>query len=103
MPSIIYGGVRYNQTRHAIYCKKCEDTIESRHNHDFKICKCGTVGIDGGIEDGNHILGNLVDMEIRNVYCAFVNKKRIWLPQEVIEEHFAELIAKGGTCKDMAS
>ena len=100
MPSIIYGGVRYNQTRHAIYCKKCEDTIESKTGNDFKLCKCGAVGIDGGISSGNRILGNLIDMETRAVYCAFVNKKRIWLPQEGVEERFA---TKSATCKGMAS
>lgn len=92
MPSIVYGGVTYNQTRHAIYCKKCEDTIDSKHAHDFKMCKCGTIGIDGGIDAGNRIIGNIVDMETRCIYCAFVNKKRIWLPQEVVEERFAALI-----------
>ena len=103
MPSIIYGGVRYEQTRHAIYCKKCQETIESKHNHDFKYCKCGAVGIDGGIGGGNRILGNLVDMEIRDVYCTFVNKKRVWLPQEVVEERFAELIVKAEACRGMVS
>lgn len=94
MPSIIYGGVRYNQTRHAIFCKNCKDTIESRHNYDFKLCKCRAIGIDGGIGASNRILGNLTDMEIRDVYCTFVNKKRILLPQEVVDKSFAELITK---------
>jgi hypothetical protein len=90
MPYISYGGLRYNQTRHAIYCKKCEETIESNHIHDYKLCKCGAVGIDGGIFTGNRIIGNILDMETRAVYCSFTNKKQIWLPQEVIEMHFAK-------------
>ena len=31
-----------------IRCKKCGDTIESTHRHDFKFCKCGAVAVDGG-------------------------------------------------------
>ena len=78
MPSIVYGGLRYTQTRHAIQCKKCLETIESKHQHDFKYCSCRAVGIDGGIGAGNRILGNLSDMEDRSMYCAFVQKKKIW-------------------------
>jgi hypothetical protein len=80
MPSIVYGGLRYTQTRHAIYCKKCNETLESKHVHDFKMCSCGAVGIDGGISAGNRILGNRSDMEDRSMYCAIVDKKKVWLP-----------------------
>jgi hypothetical protein len=90
MPSIIYGGVRYIQVRHAIYCKLCKDTIESKDEHNFKWCSCGSIGIDGGIKDGNRILGNMCDIETRSMYHTFLNKKRIWLPQTVIEENFKE-------------
>ena len=30
-------------------------------------------------------------MEDRSMYCAVVNKKKIWLPQSVIEQQFIEL------------
>lgn len=63
MSSIVYAGVRYIQVRHAIQCRKCLETIVSKHIHDFKMCSCGAVGIDGGILDGNRTLGNLRDME----------------------------------------
>ena len=89
MPSIIYGGLRYTQTRHAIQCKKCLETIESKDIHDLKECSCGAVGIDGVISAGNRILGDLSDMENRSMYCANVEKKKIWLPPNIIEEHFA--------------
>ena len=88
MASIVYAGVRYTQTRHAIQCKKCLETIESKHRHDFKYCSCRAVGIDGGISAGNRILGNLSDIEDRSMYCAIVGKKKIWLPQFAIEENF---------------
>jgi hypothetical protein len=91
MPSIIYGGLRYTQTRHAIYCKKCKETIESKHVHDFKYCSCQAVGIDGGISAGNRILGYLSDMEDRSMYRAVIQKKKVWLPQTVIEERFLQI------------
>ncbi len=85
MPTIVYAGVRYAQTRHAIRCRKCLETIESKHIHDFKYCSCSAVGIDGGISDGNRILGNLTDIEDRRMYCANVQGKKIWLPSSIIE------------------
>ncbi len=45
-----------------IRCKKCGDIIESKHVHDFKMCKCGAVGVDGG-HDYLRRLGNLDDWE----------------------------------------
>ena len=88
MPSIVYAGVRYTQIRHAIQCKKCLNTIESKHRHDFKYCQCKAVGIDGGVSAGNRILGNLVDIENRSMYCTIINKKKIYLPELIIQEYF---------------
>ena len=88
MPSIVYDGVRYTQTKHAIQCKICSETIESKHSRDFKYCSCKAVGIDGGISGGNRILGNPSDWEYRSMYCAIIQKKKTWLPQFAIEEHF---------------
>ena len=55
-----------------IKCKKCGDVIESTHRHDFKICKCGAVAIDGwhdhlrrcGDLDGYEDLSISEDIEI---------------------------------------
>jgi hypothetical protein len=46
------------------------------------------VGIDGGISAGNRLIGNLEDMENRSMYCAIIEKKKVWLPQDVIEGLF---------------
>jgi hypothetical protein len=94
MPSIIYGGLRYTQTRHAIQCKICLDTIESKHRHDFKMCSCGSVGIDGGIDDGNRILGEPSDIEDRGMYCAILQTKKIWLPPDLIQHVPHRLMTK---------
>jgi hypothetical protein len=91
MATIIYGGLKYSQVRHAIYCKLCKDTIESTSVHDFKYCSCGKIGIDGGVSVGNRILGNLCDIETRSMYCAVVGGKKLWLPQTILEENFARL------------
>jgi len=68
------------QVRHAVLCRKCLETIESKHIHDFKECSCGSVGIDGGISDGNRILGDPSDIDNRSMYCATVQNKKLWLP-----------------------
>ena len=90
MPHIIYGGLKYTQVRHAIYCKRCQDTIESNDIHDFKYCLCGAVGIDGGIYNGNGLSGNFSLMEDRSMYVATIGKNeyKLWLPENVIEDHF---------------
>jgi hypothetical protein len=84
MSSILYGGLRYTKIRHAVFCKKCKNTIESVSQHDYKLCPCGAVGIDGGILEGNRFIGNQNDMESRCMYKAILNKKEIWLPQNII-------------------
>ena len=35
--------------RNAIRCKKCNDVIESKFDHDFVYCKCRAVFVDGGL------------------------------------------------------
>jgi hypothetical protein len=52
---------------------------------------CNAVGIDGGISAGNRIIGNLSDIEYRSTYCAIIEKKKIWLSQLAIDEHFSML------------
>jgi hypothetical protein len=89
MPSITYGGVKYIQVRHAIYCKHCKDTIESKINHEFKMCSCGSVGIDS-----DRIIGSLENIEQRSIYCAYVNGKKLWLPQEIIESTHLNIVNK---------
>ena len=92
MSTIIYGGVKYVKIRHALYCKICNDTIISYDTHDYKLCSCGAIGIDGGIHSGNSLIGSLLDMEDRSMYCAIVNGKRLWLPQDVINDNFKDMI-----------
>lgn len=31
-----------------VRCKKCNDLIESKHEHDYQLCSCGSIFIDGG-------------------------------------------------------
>lgn len=33
-----------------IKCKHCGDILKSETVHDFKMCSCGKVGVDGGEE-----------------------------------------------------
>ena len=77
MSSLVFGGVKYIRVRHAVFCLLCKDTIESKGYHDFKYCSCGAIGIDDG-----RVLGDPKDIETRNVYCANVNGKKLWLPED---------------------
>ena len=51
-----------------IRCKHCEDVIVSAHRHDFKYCKCGKVGVDGG-NDYLRRLGDEADYEEMSVHA----------------------------------
>lgn len=35
-------------TRNAARCPRCRVVIESTHRHDYKVCECGRLGVDGG-------------------------------------------------------
>jgi len=37
-------------TRNAIECGKCGDVIESKHQHDYRMCRCQGCSVDGGLE-----------------------------------------------------
>ncbi|WP_456238770.1 DUF7695 domain-containing protein [Paenibacillus alkaliterrae] len=34
--------------RNMIRCLSCGDIIESTYVHDYKVCRCGNVSVDGG-------------------------------------------------------
>jgi hypothetical protein len=74
---LVYGGVKYKKVRHAVMCKICKVIIESldKKVHDYKLCACGSVGIDN-----DRVIGSITNMEDRSVYCAKVSGKTLWLP-----------------------
>ena len=36
--------------RNAARCRRCGDVIESKHRHNFVLCKCNAIFVDGGLE-----------------------------------------------------
>jgi len=92
MTSITYGGLKYAQVRHAIYCKTCKTTVESKFITDFKMCSCNSVGVDGGTDRGNRIIGSHALWEPRMMYVAVINKKKFWLPESAIVNHFSKTL-----------
>jgi hypothetical protein len=36
--------------RNRAKCRLCKSIIESYHKQDYVVCKCGEIGVDGGIE-----------------------------------------------------
>ena len=81
MPYILHGGVTYTQVRHAIQCKKCLETIESKDVHDYRVCSCKSVAIDGGIN--GRILGNTSEFYNRSVYRAIIQNKIVYLKVDI--------------------
>ena len=79
---LVYGGVKYKKVRHAVMCRLCKETIESsdKNAHDYKVCACGSVGIDN-----DRVIGNITNMEDRSVYCAKVSGKTLWRPENAIK------------------
>lgn len=63
-----------------IRCKKCGDILQSKHRHDFQMCKCGSCYIDGG-DDYCRVGGEKEDIEWidRNEGKKIIkNNKYIW-------------------------
>ena len=54
-----------------IECKKCGDKLFSLNRHDFKMCSCKTVGVDGGADytkiTGNHENFNYINRDISEI------------------------------------
>jgi len=46
----------------AIICKLCGDMLVSEYTHDFKLCSCKAVGIDGGLSY-TRLIGSIDNME----------------------------------------
>lgn len=46
-------------------CRACGDIIESKHVHDFVVCKCGKIFTDGGKEyiRRGGILANIISLD----------------------------------------
>lgn len=42
-------------------CRLCSDVIESTYAHDFKWCKCGAIGVDGGRDYANRFASDSFD------------------------------------------
>lgn len=90
MPSVVIDGKRYIQTVHSIRCKLCNETIQSTWHHDFKMCSCNTVGVDGGIQCGNRILGEWNNYEDLSRWRT-ETKPYEWVTGETVKEHFMKL------------
>ena len=93
MPSLIHEGVRYVQTSHAVQCKQCGEIVESKSNHDYRMCKCNTVGVDGGITCTNRVIGD--PLKMRDVSKWRTEKRPyVWLPQSVLDERLEAICKK---------
>lgn len=53
-------------TVNRIKCNKCGDVIQSIHRHDFKMCKCGSCGADGGLSYLRRIGTDYIEMSLQH-------------------------------------
>lgn len=53
--------------RNAIRCNICGDEIESKTTHDFCVCNCQSVAVDGGLEYAKRV-GNRADYTDVSIY-----------------------------------
>lgn len=51
-------------------CRKCQQVLESKHLTEVLKCKCGALGVSGGIGKAGHIhrIGNSEDCEEMSEY-----------------------------------
>lgn len=49
-------------------CRKCLDEIESKHRHDFVVCKCGKISVDGGKDYLKRSTADFDDLEELSEY-----------------------------------
>lgn len=61
-------------TRNAAKCLKCNTTVESKHRHDFVMCACGDLFVDGGLEYNRAGFKNLSDVEDLCEYEEYMRK-----------------------------
>ena len=47
----------YEMVRSVVRCQTCQTIIESIHIHDYVVCKCGDISLDGGPFYGATITG----------------------------------------------
>jgi hypothetical protein len=36
--------------RNRAKCARCDTVVESTHRHDFVVCRCGSIFVDGGTD-----------------------------------------------------
>lgn len=40
--------LNYKIIRNSAICLQCNSEIESKHVHDYVVCECGNIAVDGG-------------------------------------------------------
>lgn len=49
-----------------IQCNNCKDVIQSFHRHDFKMCSCESVAVDGGVSYLRRVGTNYTEMSLQH-------------------------------------
>ena len=68
--------------RNAALCNTCNQEIESFYRHDFKKCRCGKIGVDGGLDYCRRLYDDGATYEDKSIYSdAPFETIREWLPR----------------------
>lgn len=54
--------------RNQAKCLKCEVVVESKFTHDYKVCKCGNLSVDGGKEYLKRNFEDISMIEEQNIF-----------------------------------
>jgi hypothetical protein len=76
--------------RNRAKCRLCKEIIESFHQHDYIVCSCGEIGVDGGTDlyrviakdFSNFIRIDDSDREIDVTFVDVLDEKKVETPKE---------------------
>lgn len=70
-------------------CLTCGDVIQSTHRHDFVMCKCGDIAVDGGNDYTRRVYETWARWRDLSIYRPCGDKR---CPEMVEENIYAEAV-----------
>lgn len=92
-------------TQNGIQCRICYDVMYSLHRHDYRVCECGSVSIDGGTDyvrttgDLEHMKPVIIDL-LNGTYHNFIDVKVLDSIATELSDYCAKWGRFGGQAKE---
>ena len=96
-----------------VICKLCGDAPYSTHRHDYKTCKCGEVGVDGGMDYlrrvGNSANYKDISIEWKMDYytkiadllnCCYIDGSELLISQQTAVDKIVSLYIEAASLGD---